>query len=306
MNEEYVSTSYYCIGGIHIAINWEDSFSFDSYTGEFLEWQFFPILQAYEIRDKEVEEVTRWDIIVNMSVAGLAPKKSKQIVISNQYYDAESEQFAYDIWDEKTGKHINYRVEVQKQESFIVDIFRNADNSPFRRLRHLGTAFQQLAPYFNGFVMHGSGIEVRGQGVVFTGFSGMGKTTQARLWRRYRDISIINGDSPLILQAADGVKLCGTPWCGSSGESINRSIPMKAIVIIERSKKNYVEEITGDDAVLAVYTSILYFSKNRKEFERMFSVYEKIVRQLKVYRLHCNMEEDAVDTLDEALQKDGI
>lgn len=282
-------------------INWEDAFSFDSYTGEFFEWQFFPLLQAYEIPDRELTEDIHWDVIVTMDVRGLIPKQHRQIIISNQFYDL-GEGYAYDITDEETRTHVNYRIEIHNEDSFQIDIFRNADVSPFRRLRHLGSAMQQIAPYFDAFIMHGAGIEVNGKGIVFTGFSGVGKSTQARMWRRYRGDTVINGDSPMVRQTSDGVRMFGTPWCGSSGESINRSVPLEAIVLLERSTTNYVEQLLSDKAVLAVYTSLLYFSRNREDFERLFEVYERIIRQIKVFRLYCNMEEDAVDTLERAIQ----
>lgn len=306
MIDEYVETNYYRIGGINIAINWEKLFEVDNFSGEFFEWQFHPLLQAYEIHDRENPSKEKCDVIVNMLSDKLKPISNKQIQIFNQFYYEDPKNYIYEIRDMEKFKNINCRVNITKEDKFIIDLTRSKNVFPVLRIRYLGSALQQIMPYFNGFVMHGSGLEVRGKGVIFTGFSGMGKTTQARMWRRYRDAIIINGDSPLIRQTDAGIKMYGTPWCGTSGESVNRAIPMGAVVLVTRSKENYVEQITGDEAVMAVYTSLFYFSRNREDFERFFPVYENIVRQIKVYRLHCNMEENAVDTLDEALKRDGI
>lgn len=70
------------------------------------------------------------------------------------------------------------------------------------------------------------------------------------------------------------------------------------IVLVNQSKENRVEEIKGDDAVLAVYTNILYFSQDEQDLDLLLPVLTELVRNIKVYKLYCNMEEDAVDTLE--------
>ena len=93
----------------------------------------------------------------------------------------------------------------------------------------------------------------------------------------------------------------GSPWCGTSGESINRKVPLKAIVLVNRATENRVEEVTGDDAILAVYTNILYFSQDEGDLDNLLGSLTDIVKGIKVYKLFCNMEEDAVATLERAI-----
>lgn len=47
-----------------------------------------------------------------------------------------------------------------------------------------------------GVPMHASLVEKDGEGVLFLGPSGMGKSTQARLWKSALDADFISGDRP--------------------------------------------------------------------------------------------------------------
>ena len=85
-----------------------------------------------------------------------------------------------------------------------------------------------------GYVsLHAAAVETDGAAYVFTGPSGMGKSTRARAWMRAMDARLISGDRPLI--RLDGLELFGVPWDGK--EQCFRSVhyPLKAICEIRRA-----------------------------------------------------------------------
>ena len=62
-----------------------------------------------------------------------------------------------------------------------------------------------------GFLFHCSYIERDGNAILFTAPSGTGKSTQAELWKKYRNAQIINGDRAAI-RIVDGTVMAeGTP-----------------------------------------------------------------------------------------------
>lgn len=75
--------------------------------------------------------------------------------------------------------------------------------------------------------LHSSLIDHHGHGLMFLGPSGIGKTTQAELWNKYRDALIINGDIVFVQETDDGFLGWGTPWHGSSPYCENTSVPLK-------------------------------------------------------------------------------
>ena len=66
------------------------------------------------------------------------------------------------------------------------------------------------------FVMHGSVVALDGEGYAFLAPSGVGKTTQTRLWQAHfgSRLRVINGDKPLIRMEPAGFRAYGTPWRG--------------------------------------------------------------------------------------------
>jgi hypothetical protein len=70
--------------------------------------------------------------------------------------------------------------------------------------------------YREGLYLHASAVELEGRVYLFSGDSGVGKSTHTRLWQQVfgESARIINDDKPA-LRYLDGVWYAyGTPWCG--------------------------------------------------------------------------------------------
>lgn len=94
-----------------------------------------------------------------------------------------------------------------------------------------------------GFVLlHASVVERDGLCVVFTGDSGVGKTTQAELWSGYCGYSILNGDK-VFLSVEDGrVVAWGSPWKGSSKYYENSRGVVSCVISLQQGTENkYLE-----------------------------------------------------------------
>ena len=69
----------------------------------------------------------------------------------------------------------------------------------------------------DGFYLHASAVCVDGRAYLFSGPSGMGKTTHTRLWQQIfgEKAQVINDDKPA-LRCLEGIWYAyGTPWCGT-------------------------------------------------------------------------------------------
>ena len=102
---------------------------------------------------------------------------------------------------------------------------------------------------FNTFLVHGAVISINNTSFMFTAPSGTGKTTHIKLWKsKADDVVVINGDKPLIRITNDEVLACGTPWSGNEHLNTNTMVPLKAIVLMERSDNNEFTEISFSQA----------------------------------------------------------
>ena len=108
----------------------------------------------------------------------------------------------------------------------------------------------------HGMMMHSSLVDVSGKGIMFIGPSGIGKTTQAELWHKYRDAVIINGDMALVHDDGQTYWGCGCPWHGSSPYCENRQVALSGIVVLQQDLENTIEKLDGIRMVERVLANV--------------------------------------------------
>ncbi len=153
----------------------------------------------------------------------------------------------------------------------------------------------------NALILHSSFVEYKGYGILFSAPSGTGKTTQAELWKKYRDCRIINGDRALLQKGQDGFLAYGWPVCGSSNISENTVVPIKAIVQLEQSSTNVVGQ---EDTITKFHKLIPEITVNRwnmDAYQKSLDLMEALIAEVPIVHFCCNMEEDAVDVLEQYL-----
>ncbi len=103
-----------------------------------------------------------------------------------------------------------------------------------------------------GLPLHASLVEKDGSGVVFLGPSGMGKSTQAKLWAEHQDADFVIGDRPG-LRYLDGQWYgFGMPWDGKDGITRQKSVPVKALVSLEQAKENHIVRLNKQQAMVVL------------------------------------------------------
>ena len=149
--------------------------------------------------------------------------------------------------------------------------------------------------------LHSSLIDHCGHGLMFLGPSGIGKTTQAELWNKYRDALIINGDIVFVQETDDGFLGWGTPWHGSSPYCENTSVPLKAMIVLKQAPENSIRELTGFEKVTEVSNSVFYPQWLENGMELCLETLDHLLTRIPVYELSCRPDEDAVRLAEEAV-----
>ncbi len=168
---------------------------------------------------------------------------------------------------------------------------------------YTGGAFNNRLSYLGGGILHSSALAVNGQGVAFSAPSGTGKSTHTGLWReRFGDaVEMINDDKPAIYFDGEQPLICGTPWSGKTALNTNRTVPLKAIVIIERGETNAIRRLDTVEGMLHLTAQI-----NRPYYDEALGVRtldftERLLRAVPLYCLTCNISQQAVDTAFDAI-----
>ena len=160
------------------------------------------------------------------------------------------------------------------------------------------------------FVMHGSVVALDGEGYAFLAPSGVGKTTQTRLWQRYFGdrLRVINGDKPLIRMVRDGESVrfdaYGTPWRGKEGMGCNASVPLKAIFFLNRSNTPGAVPADPDRVVDRLFRQLL-LPKEPERMLRLLDMADQLVGTVSFSMLHCDMTEQSVLCAYRAVNRPG-
>ena len=109
----------------------------------------------------------------------------------------------------------------------------------------------------DGMPLHASLVEKDGYGVVFLGPSGMGKSTQAKLWVEHQGADFIIGDRPG-LRRIDGRWIgFGMPWDGKDNIKQQKKVPIRALISLEQAPENSIRRLTKQEAMIVLLNQVM-------------------------------------------------
>lgn len=166
---------------------------------------------------------------------------------------------------------------------------------------HLG--LESLLLQENRLCLHASCVQTHLGGILFSGRSGIGKSTQSDLWCRHRGATLINGDRPILSIADDGWLAWGSPYAGSSRCHIPESCPVSAIVMLRQDDACSLRRLTQPEAFRAIWSGLTMNSWNEKLTERAVELTIQLIDTVPVLEFGCTPDARAVDFLEGELPK---
>lgn len=167
-----------------------------------------------------------------------------------------------------------------------------------------GLMVNQILLHHRALLLHASYVLFESNAMLFIGPSGMGKSTQARLWQTYRDARIVNGDKAGI-GLAGTPRAYGVPFSGTSGICSNDSAPLKAIIVLSQAKDNTIRRMGPSEAIAAICPNVFVDQAVSEEWCIALDLILELVEWVPVYALACTPDERAVTTLEQALANDS-
>jgi len=111
----------------------------------------------------------------------------------------------------------------------------------------------QFLTFKDGLAVHGCGIQtVNGEGLLFAGVSGAGKSTTARLWQEAGAGVLLSDERVGVVRRDGQFWLCGTPWHGEGQLSTPGNVPLKQIFVISHAGNNQLHVLKRSEAVAAL------------------------------------------------------
>jgi hypothetical protein len=135
-----------------------------------------------------------------------------------------------------------------------------------------------------GMLMHASSVIRNGQAHIFTGVSGVGKTTISRL--APPDAHLLTDEMSFIRREGGVYFAHGTPFAGElarPGENLRA--PLDAIYLLVQGHENRIDEVGPADAVRGLLSNILFFAQDTELVQAMFASAIELAGRVPVRRL---------------------
>ena len=170
-------------------------------------------------------------------------------------------------WDSATGKGQI----IQTNSVYAIDSVLRIAHSIF--LAHNG-----------GFLLHAASA-IRGErAFLFSGVSGAGKTTIARL--APTDATLLTDEISYVRREGGQFHAWGTPFTGElATPGKNQAAPLGACYFLEKGPENRIEALSKPDALRKLLRNILFFAKDAESVKLVFSSAWDFVNEVPIKRL---------------------
>lgn len=136
---------------------------------------------------------------------------------------------------------------------------------------------------------HAVGIRnLDGRGLLFTGKSGCGKSTAARIWHRHSRAMVLNDDRVIVRKIKNNFFIYGSPWHGDFDDYLAsriESAPLARLFFIHHSSKNIVRPVSGKKAFQLLYPAIFPTFWDKKNLENIVSFCHDLIKAVPCFSL---------------------
>jgi hypothetical protein len=148
----------------------------------------------------------------------------------------------------------------------------------------------------NGDIMiHSSGVNNLGQGYLFSGVSGKGKTTMANLWKD-AGAKVIHDDRLIIRYTCSGYRMYNTPVY-EHDEPL--SSPLNKVFIIEHGTENILVPLKEATAVSHVMANCIQHNWGQDIIGKLLGSVSTLCNTLPVFKLSFKPDRSVIDHIQE-------
>jgi len=239
-------------------------------------------------------------IIINVHVTDKLPNTDGEVIFVTTHYLDHSENWRL-IKKNNTFIYLT-SVEGKEQAIFFNQKFNRVDAYLLSKKQvhswhpsDIIYDFLQvlLITYFTargeGIFTHSVGIkDINREGLIFTGKSGCGKSTTARIWHRYSGAKVLNDDRIIIRRRKNKFIIYGSPWHGDFSdylESVPDSAELKKLFFIRHAPRNSAQKINPKEAFKLLYPAFFAPFWNKKALGNATTFSIALLKSVPAYRL---------------------
>ena len=95
----------------------------------------------------------------------------------------------------------------------------------------------------------------------------------------------------------------GYPACGTSGICVNRTLPLKAIVVLSQASENLVQRLSAGEKVRALVSATELYPWDHEEINMALNIAQNLSLEIPILKLCCRPDQEAVKILKDYLEE---
>lgn len=164
--------------------------------------------------------------------------------------------------------------------------------------------FLYLAQQKGRFAIHSASILYKEKAWLFSGHSGMGKSTHTGLWHQLLGTPYLNGDLNLLGIQNGKIMVYGIPWCGTSGLFTTETKELGGIVLLGRSLTGEeIQELAPYEKTLRVMQRMISPAWTEQLLSLNLTFADQLSDQVPVLQLSCTKNPSAVYTIQHEMDR---
>ena len=141
--------------------------------------------------------------------------------------------------------------------------------------------FYYLTVKYSAIMIHASGVFDGLKGRIFSGVSGVGKTTMAFLWQNEGGF-IINDDRLIIRREGDSYYMYNTPMFYSD---VYKRVKLDSMFLIKHANKNEAKKISGINAVSQLMAFCIQHGYNQNIIEHHMEFISHLCSEISIFEV---------------------
>lgn len=143
------------------------------------------------------------------------------------------------------------------------------------------------------FFLHASAVVHEGGAYLFSGPSGVGKSTHTALWcSRFPGSYILNDDKPVLWPEAGQITVWGSPFAGKTDLQVNRGVPLRGICFLRQGEENHIAPLTEERALAALLDNT-WRPGSGDALGALLGLLEQVVANTAIYEMRCTAAPEA-------------
>ena len=260
---------------------------------------FHNSLRAFQTEKKE------FDLSFAVTYRSTLPRENGTVVLRNDEMALMETAAEYIVFYLSTNELKEAHISKDMKKTIVYCSASVTDEGKEILLNTLRYVFLTYISKQNLYALHSVSILHNGKAWLFSGPSGTGKTTHTNLWKKLYQTEILNGDLNLIGYENNKPTIFGVPWCGSSEKYTTENYPLGGIVLLKQSPVNSSEHLTKNDQVILVSQRLINTHTNSDQLINTLQFLNQLTKDIHVFRLYCNMENNAAETCRKEIDSFG-